>query len=161
MDNDYLKPPERHAVLLPAPRSAKTSVVYCKSELESEDDGDEARKKSSFKKNHNASTVFAAAIATANDPCHDHGFQRTNHLVKIPSSRMSKRNHNDDGDLIADLGHHREVHCTVRFSNRDSNDKRDPLMLKDYPKVFDATANDDDLKPPRGTRSCPPPHAFA
>jgi hypothetical protein len=63
---------------------------------------------------------------------------------------MSKRNHNDDGDLIAVLGHHREVHCTVRFSNRDSNgkSKRNHSILKDPPEVFEAAANDDDQKLP-------------
>ncbi len=46
----------------------------------------------SFKKNHNASAAFAAAIANATDPRRDRGFQCTNLLVKIPPSRMGKRN---------------------------------------------------------------------
>ena len=68
---------------------------------------------------------------------------------------MSKRNHNDDGDLIAVLGHHCEVHCTVRFSYRDSDCKRNRSILKDPPEVFEAAANDDDLKPSaRGEVPC-------
>jgi hypothetical protein len=102
---------------------------------------------------------------TKNDPRRGLGFQRTNHLEKIPSSRMSKRNHDDDGvqtheytgHLIVDLGHHREVHCTVRFSNRDSNGKRNSLMIKDTPKVFEAAANDYDQKPPTRCTVLPPP----
>jgi hypothetical protein len=49
--------------------------------------------------------------------------------------------------LIADLGHHREVNCTVRFSNSDSNG----------PEVFEATVNNDDLKPPARRTVLPTP----
>ena len=55
---------------------------------------------------------------------------------------------NDDDDeldrrsdllhLIVDVGHHCEVNCTVRFSNSNSSG----------PEVFEATVNNDDLKPP-------------
>ena len=80
------------------------------SELESEDDGDEAPKKMSFK----------TIAHTEPDLLH----------------------------LIADLGHNREVHCTVRFSNSDING----------PEVFEAAVNNDDLKPPaRRTVLLPPP----
>jgi hypothetical protein len=93
-------------------RSAKKRVVYfvkSDSELKSDEDGDEASKKRSFKKIAN----------TEPDLLH----------------------------LIADLGHHREVHCTVRFSNSDSNG----------PEVFEATVNNDDLKPPARRMVLPPP----
>ena len=49
--------------------------------------------------------------------------------------------------LIADLEHHREVNCTIRFSNSDSNG----------PRVFEAAVNNDDLKPPARRTVLPPP----
>ena len=54
-------------------RVAKKTVSYCdtsNSELKFDEVGYERSK-------------------TKNDPCRGHGFQRTNHLEKIPSSRMS------------------------------------------------------------------------
>ena len=90
-------------------RVAKKTVSYCDtrdSDLQSDEDGDEALKKRSFKKIANT------------EPDLPH--------------------------LIADLGHHRGVHCTVRFSNRDSNGKRNHSILKDPPKDFEAATNNDD-----------------
>ena len=49
--------------------------------------------------------------------------------------------------LIVDFGHQREVNCTVRFSNSDSNG----------PEVFEATVNNDDLKPPTRHMVLPTP----
>ena len=95
-----------------ASRVSKKTVSYCDtsdSDLQSDEDGDEASKKRSFKK----------IAKTEPDILH----------------------------LIADLGHHGEVHCTVRFSNSDSNG----------PKVFEATVNNDDLKPPARRTVLPPP----
>ncbi len=77
--------------------------------MQSDEDGEEASKKRSFKKITN----------TEPDLLH----------------------------LIADLGHHCEVHCTIRFSNSDSNG----------PEVFEATVNNDDLKPPARRTVLPPP----
>ncbi len=77
--------------------------------MQSDEDGDEASKKRSFKKIANT------------DP--------------------------DLLHLIADLGHHREVCCTVRFSNSDING----------PEVFEAAVNNDDLKPPARRTVLPPP----
>jgi hypothetical protein len=54
-------------VLPPAPRSAKTSVAYCESVLESKDNGDEARKKTATRSVSTASTTFAAANATTTE----------------------------------------------------------------------------------------------
>ena len=51
------------------------------------------------------------------------------------------------GHLIADIGKHREVICTIRFSNSDSNG----------PEVFEAAVNNDDLKPPARHTVLPPP----
>ena len=95
-------------------RSTKKRVDYfakSDSELQSDEDGNEAPKKRSFKKISNAEPDLLR--------------------------------------LIVDLGHHREVHCTVRFSNSsDSNG----------PEVLEAAVNKDDLEPPaRWTVLHPPP----
>ena len=69
-------------------------VSYCKtnnSDLQSDEDGNDASKKRRFKK-----------IAST-EPVLQH--------------------------LIADLGHHREVHCTVRFSKEEEQEEEEVILV--------------------------------
>ena len=113
--DDDLKPP---AVLPTAPRSANTIVVYCKSVLESEDDGNEARKKTATRSVSTASTAFAAANATTTEESSED---------------------DDDDDLI---------NYTLQIPSTATSFKRNRSMLKDPTEVFEAVVNNDDKKPP-------------
>ena len=60
--------------------------------------------------------------------------------MRRPKKRRFNKIANTEPDLlhlIVDLGHHREVHCTVRFSNSDSNG----------PKVFEEEEEDFETSP--------------
>jgi hypothetical protein len=95
-------------VLLPAPRSAKTSVVYCESVLESEDNGDEARKKTATRSVSTASTTFAAANATTTEesseddddddliPSTATSFKRNRSMLKDPTEVFEAAVNDDD-----------------------------------------------------------------
>ena len=95
-------------VLPPAPRSAKTSVVYCESVLESKDNGDKARKKTATRSVSTASTTFAAANATTTEesseddddddliPSTATSFKRNRSMLKDPAEVFEAVVNDDD-----------------------------------------------------------------
>ena len=98
--------------------NADTTVAAQTSELESEDDGDEAWKMTAMRSVSTASTAFAATNATTTEESSED---------------------DDDDDLIK---------YTLQIPSTATSFKRNRSMLKDPTEVFEAVVNEDDKKPP-------------
>ena len=116
--NNYGTRSLRDIFLVQATINADTTVAAQTSELESEDDGNEACKMTVTRSVSTSTTAFAAANVTT----------------------MEESSEDDDDDDL--------INYTLQIPSTATSFKRNRSMLKDPTEVFEAVVNNDDKKPP-------------